>query len=258
MKSKLFYVYYLVDSLSKKPFYVGKGHGNRMYIHEKQAVYWKKAYNPYLKRRILSILRKGGKILPIKIFESSCEQEALLEEKKQILSIGRNNLCNLTDGGEGFSGGTFKQSSYQKEIVSKMFSGKAKTERHKDMLRKAKLMSPVRAWQGKKFSKDHKIKLSISAKGKRISNTTKKKISMKLKNIGHRPRIIPSGILHRQARLYEIHIKDKEQTQIYTTLSVIADQLSIKISTLFKLLKTGGTSRSGISIKLLANAYESS
>lgn len=55
---------------------------------------------------------------------------------------------------------------------------------HREKLRKAKLRSPVRYWLGKKRDKTTNDKIRLSLLGKPLSDTTKLKISKKLKKIG--------------------------------------------------------------------------
>jgi hypothetical protein len=103
---KQYYVYELINSLNGIPFYVGKGTGRRMYLHERQAV-----CNYTTKRsvhcKILNVLALGGTIQYKQIVCDS-EQDAINYEIKLIKQYGRrdNNtgvLHNLTDGGEGIT-----------------------------------------------------------------------------------------------------------------------------------------------------------
>jgi hypothetical protein len=94
----MYYVYQLIDPRDKKPFYIGKGTGNRINAHERDA----KA-NAMSEKcdRIREIIAQGlavrGEI--IKHFKS--EDAAYKYEAKLIKKIGRNNLTNKTDGGRG-------------------------------------------------------------------------------------------------------------------------------------------------------------
>ena len=50
------YVYHLIDSRTNLVFYVGKGHGNRMYVHEKRVRYGNKYGNMELYNKIFEII----------------------------------------------------------------------------------------------------------------------------------------------------------------------------------------------------------
>lgn len=258
MEPKLFYVYYLVSSIDKKPFYVGKGTGNRMYIHERQALYWKTTTNPHLKRKILKILSDGGKILPLKIFQDLDEDKILAEEVYQIKTIGRDNLCNLTDGGEGFSGGTFKQSDYQKRIVSKLFSG-PKTKEHRAKLSEVRRKNNFPSWsKGKTFSKEYRLKLSIARNKWKMTQEHKDNIRAAVLKRAHLIKGHLPGKDNPQARTYEIRIHGKDPQIIYSTLSNIAPQLNMKPKTLMETFSKKRVSRNGVSIRLHENIDESS
>ena len=101
--NKKFYVYYLISSNDNNVFYVGKGSGDRMYQHVKIAVRdgKKKLSNPKLYNKIVSLLNNGHQVISQIIFESYDEKTCLNHEVEKIKEIGLNNLCNITEGGEG-------------------------------------------------------------------------------------------------------------------------------------------------------------
>jgi hypothetical protein len=138
--NKIYYTYFLINSLDDKIFYVGKGKGRRMYVHVKKSLR-KRHKNKKLQNKIRSIFRKHGKILYAKVKENLTEKQAYGLEKIWVRKLGRENLCNLTDGGEGNLGGII--------------------------------------WnKGKKLSEKHKRKLSLSHKGHYTSIETKRKLSL--------------------------------------------------------------------------------
>lgn len=98
-----FYVYTLAYP-DGKVFYVGKGQGNRINQHEHEARTGKDITNKHKVGVIRKIWAGGGEVVKEKIYETYDEQEALEVEQALIASIGRSNLTNLTDGGEGTSG----------------------------------------------------------------------------------------------------------------------------------------------------------
>lgn len=97
-----FYVYTLTDPRNGAVFYVGKGKRSRMYAHE-WAVKRGEIPNGNFKlgRKIKKILSVGLRCVPVKVFESEDEQLVLVKECEWIATIGLNNLCNLTTGGQG-------------------------------------------------------------------------------------------------------------------------------------------------------------
>ena len=99
----MYYCYILINSITNKPFYVGKGTGRRMYMHQWMSEN-KNHYNKHLENTINMILKNGGKIIYNVILESNLESECLSKEIEMINVIGNKNLCNLTDGGDGISG----------------------------------------------------------------------------------------------------------------------------------------------------------
>ena len=99
-----YFIYAYFEPNNDKPFYVGKGCGDRHLQHLKRDILYKKNTMFYCKLR--KMLRNG--ILPIvkKLLENLTEQEAFEKEKLFIRIYGRRDigtgcLCNHTDGGEG-------------------------------------------------------------------------------------------------------------------------------------------------------------
>ncbi len=102
------YTYHLIDPRSKSVFYVGKGHGRRMYVHRTRALKWEsrdrqitRNTNRKLFNKILSIVNDGFDV-EYKIVEYfEFEKQALDFEEFEIARIGLDKLTNLTKGGEG-------------------------------------------------------------------------------------------------------------------------------------------------------------
>jgi len=154
-----YYTYILIDPISGKIFYVGKGQKLRMYAHVKdvQRNIIPNKNNTYLGRKIQKILDSGLKVQYKKIFITENEQAAYDKEIELISEIGLKNLCNLTTGGEGLT------KSHSKETRKKMSDNNA------------------RYWLGKSIPEETKLKMAESQRGKIHSNETKKKISSSLK-----------------------------------------------------------------------------
>lgn len=98
--STTYYVYILCRP-NGKPFYVGKGKGNRVYDHDAEA---RKGHRCHKCNTIRKVWKQGGTIQRYIVFTTDDEQEAYQEEKRLIASYGRKNLTNGTDGGEGQAG----------------------------------------------------------------------------------------------------------------------------------------------------------
>jgi len=115
--STLYYVYGLFG-IDGKPFYIGKGSGDRIACHEievrddAQAT----AKHQVIRDAKMKGLRVGYRLLGV--FEE--EQEALDAEKHWIAQYGRSDrgagvLTNTTDGGEGFS----EEYRYNKKAIKR-------------------------------------------------------------------------------------------------------------------------------------------
>lgn len=88
-----------------EPFYVGKGHGSRLNVHNKVI----DKHNKLKQHVINKIKLKNKNPIIIKLYENISEYSAFRLEKYFINKIGRRDLglgtlTNLTDGGEGGSG----------------------------------------------------------------------------------------------------------------------------------------------------------
>src|SRR5690606_18373354 len=86
-----FYVYIHRKETNGDIFYVGKGKGGRWMSHHSRNQHWN------------NIVKKHGlKSEIVMWFEDECK--AYEFEKSLISIIGRENLCNATNGGEGGPG----------------------------------------------------------------------------------------------------------------------------------------------------------
>lgn len=117
-----FYVYKLISK--GIPFYIGKGKKTETYDRvEYHLKYWEHSKN----KKLFNKIKKLNNIFDIEIiFESQNEQECLDLEVKLIKEIGRENLCNLTNGGEGISG--FNHSEETKQKISIWRKGRSLSE----------------------------------------------------------------------------------------------------------------------------------
>lgn len=141
-----YYVYELINPIDGTPFYVGKGTGRRMFIHEYRA---KKetvgiGENKKLRNKIKSIWELGEKIQYHQILFTDSNEEACNKESERIEELGLNTLCNV-----------FIFPPTLEEIF------KLKSLQMK----------------GKKLPPKTKLKISRSLKGHIVSDATKLKIS---------------------------------------------------------------------------------
>lgn len=201
--NNIFYTYLLIDSRDNKPFYVGKGKGKRMYEHVRSTLRGRVLQrNLHKFNKIKQIYNNGGKVLYKKIVKNVLEVVAYKFEILLIKRYGRNNLVNMTDGGEGKIGWKATKITRIKMSKSKIgknnsFYGKHHSEETKNKLSKnhkgfkhseesKKKMSESRQnfipWNtGKKLSLEHRKKLSEIRKGKKLSLEHRKNISKSLK-----------------------------------------------------------------------------
>ena len=96
-KLKDFYVYELVNSLTKEVFYIGKGTGDRAYQHKKEANNTDKSNNRL--NEIRKIESSGGEVIERVIGRYITEKEAFAVESTLIHWVyGRDKLKNDTGG----------------------------------------------------------------------------------------------------------------------------------------------------------------
>jgi hypothetical protein len=92
---KTYYVYALARP-NERVFYVGKGRGRRVFIHEWKA---RHGYRDHKSNIIRKIWRQGGEVQRYILFTTDNEQEAYDYEREMIALYGRDHLANQTDGG---------------------------------------------------------------------------------------------------------------------------------------------------------------
>jgi hypothetical protein len=92
-----YYVYELINPIDGNPFYVGKGSGRRMYVHEFRAKrsHAEQNENRKLRNKIKSILNSGKSICYKQIFFTDNDVEAYTKETEKIKELGIENLCNV-------------------------------------------------------------------------------------------------------------------------------------------------------------------
>lgn len=95
--SEEYYVYHLIDPRTNQVFYVGKGVGDRVARHERDAMHPKLSYSSK-EQRIRDIWSEGGTVKRKLVRKFDCESEALNFERKEIERIGRHRLTNVRRG----------------------------------------------------------------------------------------------------------------------------------------------------------------
>ena len=168
---KIFYTYELIDPRNNVIFYVGKGQGNRMYRHL-QTVKNNKIpnNNKHLFNKLKQLLSENIEPLYNKFFESTNEEEALREEIRRISEIGLENLCNLTSGGLGVKSNLEIRNKISKNHADISGKNNPMYGKHHTIDTKNKMSEIVsiryknkhnHPWHGKRFSYEHRQKLSI-------------------------------------------------------------------------------------------------
>lgn len=133
-----FYSYLYVDPIHNQPFYVGKGKGDRAYVH------LKKSRNNFVNNKINKIRKLGYEPL-VGLIRTSTEKYAFMLEQGLIKLLGRKDngtgvLCNLTDGGEGTVNINVSDEHKQKISASMkgVLLGRPISEEHRQRIKKTK------------------------------------------------------------------------------------------------------------------------
>lgn len=148
-----FYVYVHRRKTDNSIFYVGKGTGYR-YKRTNRNIYWQ------------NIVAKNGYYSEF-VIKNLTESQAISLEVNLIKFYGRENLCNMTDGGEGMSGHVKSQSA--KDAVGNAHRG---VKRHKSVGEKIS-----KSLVGRKLNAETKRKISEKLKGVKLSEETIRKMA---------------------------------------------------------------------------------
>ena len=146
--SNKFYVYKHIRLDTEEVFYVGKGAAKRAWRTKSRNELW---YN---------IVNKAGYRVEI-VKDNLSETESFELETKLIKSYRNQGLskANMTDGGEGFSGGRHNEESRKKiGVANKRNIGIKRTKSTKDKISKS--------LEDNKLSKEHKSQISKSLSNK--------------------------------------------------------------------------------------------
>jgi hypothetical protein len=152
ISSRRFYVYILCRP-NGKPFYVGKGSGDRINHHDTEA---RSGHQCHKCRIIRKIWKAGGEFQRYILLETDDEQEAFAYEVDLIALHGRKNLANLTDGGEGKTGSKHTPESRAKMVAALhlRWSDPEKRKRQSE-LATAQMSTPEARARHSAFMKQH-------------------------------------------------------------------------------------------------------
>lgn len=162
-------VYIHMKPSTRDIYYVGIGTDpKRPYVRTKRNSYWTRTYNKY--GLLVDIVAKDISL------EGAREMEKFL-----IASIGIENLCNITLGGEGAFG--YKPSEENRKKHSEFMKGRPSPRKGKKHTPEA-LQKMSEAQKGRKMSDEQKARLIQSLIGRKHSDITREKISRTRKEKG--------------------------------------------------------------------------
>ena len=157
------YFVYLLLRPDSSPFYVGKGGDvRRIGFHERAARQGKPGYKY---NTIRSIWRSGGDVTRRIVFRSDSEDAIYAEETRLIAFYGRDNLCNLTDGGVGM----LNPPDHVRQRLGASMRGKKQSPEHKEKIRQANI--------GKKRSQEARDRMRAARLGKTSTPQQRAKIA---------------------------------------------------------------------------------
>jgi len=178
----IFYVYALKDPRNNKPFYIGKGKGDRYSHHFYKGNLCERSIK---NNKIKSILNKGLEVLIEILHDNLSENRAFLYERVYIRRYGRKDnktgiLCNHTDGGDGFSGLVFTDESKLNMSISALKRFKDPKEIEKISKSHIGQCRPHNETTKDKISKSNKRRIHSELSRINMSEGKKKMISENL------------------------------------------------------------------------------
>ncbi len=168
----IFYVYAYYESKSNLPFYIGKGHNDRAYVHLARC-HWPSSPNklPLFYNKLRKMAKNNMQPEIVIIQDCLTENDAFELEHKLIQQVGRRDLktgplCNLTDGGEGSAGHITSGETRRK--LSKANRGHSVSSENIQKL--------ILRNKSREFSVETRVKMSKAQCGRICSEETKQKM----------------------------------------------------------------------------------
>jgi len=143
-----FYVYCIFRP-DGRPCYIGKGQGDRLNGHFR--------YGKHPNRHLRGIIAAAGGSLPAVIVHDGLDEPtAFAYEKALIAAIGKTDLCNRTDGGDGTSG-----HKHTAETIAKMSVAQSGRTFSPETLAKM-----AAAKTGRSLTPEHRAAIGAANRGK--------------------------------------------------------------------------------------------
>jgi hypothetical protein len=143
------YVYGHYKADTGELFYIGKGTGKRAWDERYRNKHWQ------------SVVKKHGYVVKI-LAENLTDDEAYRQESAIIAEVGRQNLTNKTEGGEGLTSAVSKEIMNAPEVKKKI-SDASKQQWQDPEFRKRHQESMRKARESKEYKENHRaamVKLS--------------------------------------------------------------------------------------------------
>lgn len=161
----IFYVYEHWRPDRDECFYVGKGKKNRAYVTDKRNAHHK---------AIRQKLERLGMAFDIKIVASGLSEDEAFNIERERIAFWRsqgNDLANMTDGGEGFTGG--RHGKFVRDRMSKNRTGHATSEETRKKISEA--------LKGRSYSKETIKKMKLAQKKRATPEKMKELSTLALK-----------------------------------------------------------------------------
>ena len=155
-----YYVYEHRRADDGSVFYVGKGMGRRSIDKSGRNNHWK------------NIVKKYGYSVHV-LYEGLFQEDANILEQKIIAAYGRENLCNMTDGGDGMRNPSDETRKSMSEAATGRFGYWTGKKRYPDTI---KIMSESMRGRKARKGKDHPLF------GTHLSDERKRQNSEYMKN----------------------------------------------------------------------------